>query len=179
MVTAGHGPVRHCQSRPVTLLLAGLLPSLHGQDPRENTCRRMIWLRKVGNFFEFKIADSKNFVGQCSKPQWRRRGPGSKLAPGGLGCAVEGGRPGAGPAGGEGCRRPVTLGSRAKERWYAGTSHYCAECPASFVRVRREPQTAGRWTSWAQSSRIHPRGTRRTSPTLRGPSSAPSRTRSL
>jgi hypothetical protein len=31
----------------------------HGSDPRVNTCRRMIWLRRVGMFLDYKIAYSK------------------------------------------------------------------------------------------------------------------------
>jgi hypothetical protein len=31
----------------------------HWQDPRINTCRRMIWLRRVGTFFDYKLAYSK------------------------------------------------------------------------------------------------------------------------
>jgi hypothetical protein len=31
----------------------------HGSDPRVNTCRRMIWLRRVGMFLDYKIAHSK------------------------------------------------------------------------------------------------------------------------
>jgi hypothetical protein len=33
----------------------------HGIDPRVNTCRRMIWLRRVGMFLDYKIAYSKGF----------------------------------------------------------------------------------------------------------------------
>jgi hypothetical protein len=32
----------------------------HGQDPRVNTCRRMISLRRVGMFLDYKIAYSKD-----------------------------------------------------------------------------------------------------------------------
>ena len=32
----------------------------HGQDQRVNTCRRMIWLRGVGIFLDYKIAYSKD-----------------------------------------------------------------------------------------------------------------------
>jgi hypothetical protein len=32
----------------------------HGLDPRVNTCRRMIWLRRVGMFLDYKIAYSKD-----------------------------------------------------------------------------------------------------------------------
>jgi hypothetical protein len=32
----------------------------HGIDPRVNTCRRMIRLRRVGMFLDYKIADSKD-----------------------------------------------------------------------------------------------------------------------
>jgi hypothetical protein len=31
----------------------------HEQEPRVNTCRRTIWLRRVRIFFDYKIADSK------------------------------------------------------------------------------------------------------------------------
>jgi hypothetical protein len=33
----------------------------HGSDPRVKTCRRMIWLRRVGMFPDYKIAHSKDF----------------------------------------------------------------------------------------------------------------------
>ncbi len=36
----------------------GIWPQ-HGQDARVNTCRRMIWLHRVGMFLDYKIADSK------------------------------------------------------------------------------------------------------------------------
>ncbi len=32
----------------------------HGSDPRVKTCRRMIWLRRVGMFPDYKIAHSKD-----------------------------------------------------------------------------------------------------------------------
>ncbi len=32
----------------------------HGSDPRVNTCRRMIWLRRVRMFLDYKIAHSKD-----------------------------------------------------------------------------------------------------------------------
>jgi hypothetical protein len=32
----------------------------HGQDPRVNTCRRMIWLSRVGFFLDYKISYSKD-----------------------------------------------------------------------------------------------------------------------
>jgi hypothetical protein len=32
----------------------------HGIDPRVNTCRRMIWLCRVGMFLDYKIAYSKH-----------------------------------------------------------------------------------------------------------------------
>jgi hypothetical protein len=32
----------------------------HGSDPRVNTCQRMIWLRRVGIFLDYKIAHSKD-----------------------------------------------------------------------------------------------------------------------
>jgi hypothetical protein len=32
----------------------------HWQDPQVNTCKRIIWLRKVGNFLDNKIAYSKD-----------------------------------------------------------------------------------------------------------------------
>jgi hypothetical protein len=32
----------------------------HGIDPRVNTCRRMIWLRRVGMFLDYKIPHSKD-----------------------------------------------------------------------------------------------------------------------
>ena len=32
----------------------------HGSDPRVKTCRRMIWLRRVGMFLDYKIAYSKD-----------------------------------------------------------------------------------------------------------------------
>jgi hypothetical protein len=32
----------------------------HGLDPRDNTCRRMIWLRRVGMFLGYNIAYSKD-----------------------------------------------------------------------------------------------------------------------
>ncbi len=38
----------------------------HGSDPRVNTCRRMIWLRRVGMFLDYKIAHSKD--SECTEP---------------------------------------------------------------------------------------------------------------
>ncbi len=38
----------------------------HGSDPRVNTCRRMIWLRTVGMFLDYKIAHSKD--SECTEP---------------------------------------------------------------------------------------------------------------
>ncbi len=32
----------------------------HGLDPRFNACRRIIWLRRVGIFLDYKIAYSKD-----------------------------------------------------------------------------------------------------------------------
>ena len=62
-------------------------------------------------------------------PQWRRRGPGSGSAPGGTGCAVEVAWPGAGPAGGEGGRRPPKAGD--------------AEQTSEGTRTARDPGLAG------------------------------------
>ena len=47
---------------------------------------------------------------QCSKPLWRRRGPGSGSAPGGLGCAVEDAWPGTGSGSVDGGPWPKSCG---------------------------------------------------------------------
>jgi hypothetical protein len=80
-------PLRHC--------LAGWPEGRLNTDHRRST---------------WTVLHDHQLVDQCSSPLRRRRGPGSGSAPGGLGCAMEGAKPGSvGP--GWGCRQQGPCGT--------------------------------------------------------------------
>jgi hypothetical protein len=47
-------------SNAINLYEANDIWMQHGSDPRLKTCRRMIWLRRVGMFLDYKIAHAKD-----------------------------------------------------------------------------------------------------------------------